>query len=55
MVKNLTANAGDTGDMSSVSGLGRWQPLLLFLLGEFHGQRSWWATVLGAEELDSTE
>ena len=42
MVKNLLANTGDQG---SIPGLGRfpwrraWQPTLVFLPGEFHGQR----------------
>ena len=41
--KESTCNVGDLG---SVPGLGRspwrweWQPILVFLLGEFHGQRS---------------
>ena len=45
-VKNLPTNAGDTGDMGSIPGLGRspwsrkWQPTSVFLLGKFHGQRS---------------
>ena len=46
LVKNLSANKGDTGDMRSILGLGRspwkrkWQPNPVFLPGEFHGQRS---------------
>ena len=46
MVKNLPANAGDTGDVGSIPGSGRfhwsraWQPTPVFLPGEFHGQRS---------------
>ena len=46
MVKNLPANAGDVGDVSSIPGLGRspggraWQPTPVFLPGESHGQRS---------------
>ena len=45
MVKNPAANAGDIRDMGLIPGLGRfpgmsWQPTLVFLHGEFHGQRS---------------
>ena len=62
MVKNLPAYAGDTRDAGSVPGLGRypggraWQPTLVLLPGESHGQRSlvgyhpW-----GHKELDRTE
>ena len=51
MVKNLPANAGDIRDASSIPGLGRypggraWQPTPVFLPGEPHGQKTWWATV----------
>ena len=51
MVKNLPANAGDIRDAGSIPGLGRypggraWQPTPVFLPGEPHGQRTWWATV----------
>ena len=44
--QNSPANAGDTGDTSSVAGLGRlpgrskWQPTLVFLPGQFHEQKS---------------
>ena len=40
-------------DQGSISGLGRfpwrrkWQLTPVFLPGESHGQRAWWATVLG--------
>ena len=40
------ASAGNAGDTSSIPGLGRfpwrrkWQPIPVFLPGEFHGQRS---------------
>ena len=43
-VKNSPANAGDTTDMGSIPGLGKfpwrmeWQPTPIFLPGEFHGQ-----------------
>ena len=46
VVKNPAANAGDTRDSDSVSGLGRsswrraWPPTPVFLPGKFHGQRS---------------
>ena len=46
MVKNLPANAGDTGNKSSIPGLGRspgggnGNPFRLLLPGESHGQRS---------------
>ena len=48
VVKSLLANAGDGRDMGSVPGLGNaWQPTLVFLPGESHGQRSLAATVHG--------
>ena len=46
MVKNLTANAGDAGALSSMPGSGRfpwrrkWQPIPVFLPGKSHGQRN---------------
>ena len=44
MVKNLPANAGDTGDAGLIPGLERssrkWQPAPVFLPGKFHRQRS---------------
>ena len=48
VVKNLSANAGDAGDVGSIPELGRspggWGrarlPTPVFLPGEFHGQRS---------------
>jgi len=46
-VKNLFANAGATGDVGSIPGLGRsipwrrkWQLAPVFLFGKSHGQRS---------------
>ena len=45
-VKNPSTNAGDTGDVSSIPGLGRYpgegngNPLQYFLPGKSHGQRS---------------
>ena len=38
MVKNMSANAGDTGDTGSIPGA--WQPTPVILPGESHGQRS---------------
>ena len=43
MIKNSSANTGDTGDMGSTPGLGKkkkWQPTLVFSSGKFHRQRS---------------
>ena len=44
MIKNPSANAGVTGDASSIPGLGRspaaWQPTPVFFSGESHGLRS---------------
>ena len=51
VVKNLLANAGDTRDMGSILGLGRypwsrkWQRIPVSLPGKLHGQRSLAATV----------
>ena len=45
VVKNLPANAEDSREMSSIPGSrrspggGKWQPALVLLLGEVHGQR----------------
>ena len=35
----------------------KWHPTSVFLPGDSHGQRSWWATVqgVGHKELDTTE
>ena len=57
VIKNLPANAGDAGDMGSISGLGRkWQPDPVFSPEKSHGQRnpagySPW----GYKETDMTE
>ena len=46
VVKNLPADAGNTGNMGSIPGLGRfpwrkkWQPIQYSLHAKFHGQRS---------------
>ena len=52
VVKNLPAEAGDTGDMDLIPGLGRspgekWQPTPVFLPGESPDQRNLQATVHG--------
>ena len=50
MVKNPPVNGRDEGSIP-VSGKIPWrtnrQPTLVFLPGEFHGQRAWCATVHG--------
>ena len=62
VVKNLPANGGDVRFVGLIPGLGRfpwrkaWQPTLVFLPREFHGQRdlagySPW----GRSESDTTE
>ena len=55
--KDSACNAGDPG---SIPGSGRstpwrrkWQPTPVLLPEEFHGQRTWWATVHGIPELDT--
>ena len=40
MVKNLPANAGDTGGVGSIPWRRKWQPTPVFLPGKSHGQRS---------------
>ena len=63
MVKNLLANAGDTGEVGSIPEMGRspgiplaWQPTPVFLPGECHGQRSLVGySTQGHKELDTTE
>ena len=51
MVKNLTANAGDTGDVDSIPGSGRspgrgkGNPLQDSCLENFMDKGAWWATV----------
>ena len=60
-VKNLPANAGDTGDTGLIPGWGRSpgerndNPLQYFCLGNPMDRRAWWATVHGVtKELDMT-
>ena len=62
MVKNLPANAGDSGDLGLIPGLGRfpwsreWQSTPVFLPGKLHGPRSLVDYSLrGHKELDTTE
>ena len=53
MVKNPSANAGDTGDVGLISGSGRspgegnGNPLLYSCLGNPMDRGAWWATVHG--------
>ena len=53
VVRNLPANAGDAGDVSSVPGLGRspgegnGNPLQYSCLGNPMARGAWWATVQG--------
>ena len=53
MVKNLSANAGDTGDVGLIPGLGRCSgggngnPLRYSFLGNPKDRGAWWATVHG--------
>ena len=62
MVKNLSANAGDTRDMVSIPGLGRspgggnGNPLQYSCLENPMDRGTWWATAHGiAKESDKTE
>ena len=58
VVKNLPANAGDTGDMSSISGSGRFpgvrngNPLWYTCLGNPMDRGALWATVQRVAESD---
>ena len=55
-VKNLLANAGDTGDSGSIPGLGRslgegkGNPLQYLCLENPRDRGAWWATVHGVTE-----
>ena len=62
MVKNLPANAADTRDMGSISGLGRSpggghsNPLHFSCLENLMDRGTWWAMISGGhKELDMTE
>ena len=61
MVKNLPANAGNTGDAGSILGLGRSSGIgngyaPVFFPGKFHGQRSLAGySPWGRKESDETE
>ena len=56
--KEFVFNVKDPG---SSPGLGRfawrraWQPTAVFLPGEFHRQRSWWATVPRSQRVRQTQ
>jgi len=58
VVKNLPANAGDTGSIPELErspGEGNGKPLQYFHLGNPTDRGAWWATVHGvAKELDIT-
>ena len=53
MVKNMPTNAGDTGDVSSISGSGRspkeghGNPLQYSCLENSMDKGTWWATIHG--------
>ena len=62
VVKNPPANAGGLRDLGFDPWIGKipwrraWQPIPVFLLGEFHGQRSLVSySPLGRKESDTTE
>ena len=62
VVKNLPANAGDTGEVGSIPGSGRSSGegngnlLWNSLLGNTMNRRAWWATIHGGhKESDATE
>ena len=40
LVMSPPANAGDSRDTSSITGVRKWQPTPIFLPRKFHGQRS---------------
>ena len=53
VVKNLPVNAGNSGDVGLIPGLGRYtggghdNPLQYFCLENLMNRGAWWATVLG--------
>ena len=58
MVKNLTANAGDTGSIPGWArspGVGNGNPLRYSCLGNPMDRGVWWATVHGVAESDTAE
>ena len=62
VAKNLPANSGNTGNIGSIPGLGRfpwrmkWQPTQYSLHAKFHGQRSLAGySPWGHKELDTTK
>ena len=61
MVKNPPANAGDTGDVGSISGLGRCpggghgNPLQHSCWENPMDRGAWWATVHGVNKEDVSE
>ena len=60
VVKNPPANAGYTGDLGSISELGRspgeghGNPRQYSCLGNPMDRGAWWATIQGVTELDTT-
>ena len=60
-MKNLPAKAGDTGDTSSVPGLGRspqgrrWHLTPVFSPGEFHEQTSLEGQSMGSQKFNSED